>query len=169
MKRIGGSVLVASALALAALAGGALAQTTAGRRDAQPVQKRVLTLEMAKRVGAAAAAYARDVNAGGAIAIVDDGGYLLYLERLDYTFPAAASVATGKARTAATFRRGTKVFEDAIKSGRTSLVGVTEMVPLEGGVPIVVGGDVVGAIGVSGAMSADQDEEIAQAAVKALS
>lgn len=169
MRRIGGSVLVASALALAALAGGALAQTTAGRRDAQPVQKRVLTLEMAKTVGAAAAAYARSVDAGGAIAIVDDGGYLLYLERLDNTFPAAASVATGKARTAATFRRGTKVFEDAIKSGRTSLVSVTEMVPLEGGVPIVVGGDVVGAIGVSGAMSADQDEEIAQAAVKALS
>lgn len=158
-------VAVAMTASLASLNVGAVAQMSHGT----PVHKRVLTLEMAKRVGAAAAEHARSVNAGGAIAIVDDGGYLLYLERLDNTFPAAASVATGKARTAATFRRDTKRFEDAIANGRVSLVGVTEMVPLEGGVPIVVDGQVVGAIGVSGAMSADQDEEIAQAAVKALS
>jgi len=152
--------LVAGALAV-------LAVSTAHAQTQAVVAKKVLSLDGAKQVIALAASEAKRLNAGGAIVIVDDGGYVIAMERLDGTFPAAASVATGKARTAATFRRGTDVFENAIKGGRTSLVAVSEMVPLQGGVPIVIEGDVVGAIGVSGAASAQQDEDIARAAVNA--
>ena len=130
--------------------------------------KHVLTLDDARKVAAAAAAEAKRNNAGGAVAIVDDGGYLVYFERLEGTFPAGAAVSIGKARTAATFRRPTKDFEDAIRNGRESLVAVMEMTPLQGGVPILVDGQVIGAIGVSGAASAQQDEEIARAAAAAL-
>jgi glc operon protein GlcG len=133
---------------------------------ARAAEKRILTLAEAKAVAAAGSAAAQELKApGGALAIVDDGGHLLYLERLDGTFPSAASVATGKARTAAIFRKPTLDFENAANGGRTALVGVSEMVPLQGGVPIVVGGQVLGAIGVSGAASAQQDEQIARAAV----
>jgi len=136
---------------------------------AQTATKQTLSLEGAKVVGRAAVAEARRLDApGGAIAIVDDGGHLLYLERLDRTFPAASAVAIEKARTAATFRRPTSVFEDAIKNGRLSLVAVSVMTPLQGGVPIVVGGQVVGAVGVSGAASAQQDDDIAKVAAVAL-
>lgn len=127
-----------------------------------------LTLDGAKLVAAAAAAEARRLNAGGAIAIVDEGGNLVYLERLENTFPAASTVAFEKARTAATFRRPTRDFENAITKGRTSLVAVDVMTPLQGGVPLVVDGVIVGAIGVSGAMSAQQDDDIATVAAKAL-
>lgn len=135
-----------------------------GTAAARAAEKQVLTLDQARMIAEAAATEARKNNAGGSIAVVDDGGYLIYLERLDNTFPASAAVAYGKARTAATFRRPTKDFEEAIRGGRTSLVAVPEMTPLEGGVPIVIDGQVVGAIGVSGAMSAAQDEEIARVA-----
>lgn len=127
-----------------------------------------LTLDGAKLVAAAAAAEARRLNAGGAIAIVDEGGNLVYLERLENTFPAASTVAFEKARTAATFRRPTRDFENAITKGRTSLVAVDVMTPLQGGVPLVVDGAIVGAIGVSGAMTAQQDDDIATIAAKAL-
>lgn len=150
--------LVAVAL-LATMAQTAVAQTTV---------KKTLSLEGAKALGAAAAAEARRLNAGGAIAIVDDGGHLLYLERLDNTFPAASVVAIEKARTAATFRRPTSVFEDAIKNGRLSLVAVSAMTPLQGGVPVMVDGQVVGAVGVSGAASAQQDDDIAKVAAVAI-
>lgn len=130
----------------------------------QVVERPVLTLEGAKAVAAAAVAEAVRLNApGGAIAIVDDGGHLLYLERLDNTFAMAAPVAEGKARTAALFRRPTKGMEDAIIGGRTTLLNVAET-PLQGGVPITVNGVIVGAVGVSGAASADQDRLIAEAA-----
>ena len=136
---------------------------------AEPTQSRaILTLEGAKRVAVAAVEEARRLNApSGALAVVDDGGALLYLERLDDTFPAAASVAIEKARTAAQFRRPTAVFEDAIKGGRLALLGVSVMTPLQGGVPVMVNGRVVGAIGVSGAASAQQDDDIARGAVAA--
>jgi glc operon protein GlcG len=151
---------VALGLVLAFAAGGASAQTA---------ERKVLTLSGAKAVAAAAAAEAKRLGApGGAIAVVDDGGSLLYLERLDGTFPAAAVVSTLKARTAAVFRKPTSDFENAIKGGRTSLVAVSEMTPLQGGVPILVGGQVVGAVGVSGAASAQQDEDIAKVAAGAL-
>jgi glc operon protein GlcG len=151
--------IIVTACALAALAGPAAAQVT---------DKKTLTLDGAKSIAAAAAGEAKRLNAGGAIAIVDDGGHLVYLERLEGTFPAAAVVAIEKARTAAQFRRPTRVFEEAIKNGRSALLGVAVMTPLQGGVPIVVGGQVVGAIGVSGAASAQQDDDIAQAASTAL-
>ncbi|NOT35534.1 MAG: heme-binding protein [Candidatus Eisenbacteria bacterium] len=136
--------------------------------SAQTTTKKILTLEGARSVAASAEAEARRVNAGGAIAIVDDGGQLLLLVRLDNTFPAAAAVAAEKARTAAQFRRPTQVFEDAIKGGRLSLLGVSVITPLQGGVPIMVDGELVGAIGVSGAMSAQQDTDIANVAAVAL-
>ena len=153
---------LAAGLALAALAAApssAPAQATLG--------KKTLSLAGAKAVLAFAESEAKRLGAGGAIAIVDDGGHVLVVERLEGTFPAAWSVSVGKARTAAQFRRPTSAFEDAIKNGRVSLTAVSEMVPLEGGVPLIEGGQVVGAIGVSGAMSADQDNQIANAAADA--
>ena len=124
-----------------------------------------LALARAKQIASAASSEARRLSApGGAIAITDAGGHLLYLERLDGTFPAAAAVSIEKARTAAIFQKPTSDFEDAIKGGRAALLGVDVMTPLQGGVPIRIGGVVVGAIGVSGAASAAQDTEIAKAA-----
>ncbi len=136
---------------------------------AEPTQMRAaLTLEGAKRVASAAVEEARRLGApSGALAVVDEGGALLYLERLDDTFPAAASVAIEKARTAAQFRRPTSAFEDAIKGGRLALLGVSVMTPLQGGVPVLLNGRVIGAIGVSGAASAQQDDDIARGAVAA--
>lgn len=139
--------------------------------NAQTVQKTTLTIDGAKRVIAGAVAYAKKNNApGGAIAVVDDGGNLMALERLDGTFAAGANISIGKARTAALFKRPTKVFEDIIKNGRTSLVALpdTFFTPLQGGVPIMVDGQIVGGVGVSGAASAQQDEEMAIAGVNVL-
>jgi glc operon protein GlcG len=154
--------MIALLIALIAPATGASAQMV------HTSVKPVLTLAGAKVVAMAGVAEAKRLNApGGAIAVVDDGGNLLYLERLDNTFAAAARVAEGKARTAALFRRATKGLEDAIVSGRTTLLNVAET-PLQGGVPIVVNGAVIGAVGVSGAASADQDTELAVAAAKAM-
>jgi glc operon protein GlcG len=143
----------------------------AGAASAQLVEKQdkhVLTLAGAKAVADAAAAEAKKTNAGGSIAVVDDGGNLLYLERLDNTFAAAANISIAKARSAATFRRPTSVFEEAIKNGRLSLVANPELLPLQGGVPIMFDGQIVGAVGVAGANSAQQDEDIAKIAATAL-
>lgn len=129
------------------------------------VNKKVLTLEGAKKIAAAAAVEAHKHHVGGSIAVVDDGGHLLYLERWNGTFPASASVATAKARTAALFRFETQVFETAIKNGRNALTAVPELLPLEGGIPLIVDGHVIGAVGVSGTASSTQDVEFAKAAV----
>jgi glc operon protein GlcG len=130
-----------------------------------------LTLDGAKRVIAEATAHARAASApGGAIAVVDASGVLIGLERLDGTFAAASNISIGKARTAALFRKPTRDFEELVNKGRvtmTTLPEVTPFTPLQGGVPIVVEGQVVGAVGVSGAASARQDDEIAQAAADA--
>jgi uncharacterized protein GlcG (DUF336 family) len=146
----------------------AVALAIASPLMAQVGEQKVLTLSGARTVADAAAAEARKHNAGGAIAVVDGGGNLLFLQRLDNTFPAAAAVAIEKARTAATFRRPTRDFENAIKNGRASLLGVSVMTPLQGGVPIMADGQVLGAIGVSGATSAQEDDDIATAASTAL-
>ena len=132
------------------------------------VQKRVLTLAGARIVATAAETVAKRLNTTGAVAVVDDGGNLLYLVRIDNTFPAGSYVAMDKARTAATFRMPTRNLEDAVKNGRTSLVAVAEMTPLAGGVPIVIDGQIVGAVGVSGAANAQQDEELAKLAAAAI-
>ena len=142
----------------------ALAQTDAVAN----VQKRVLTLAGARLVANAAETEAKRLNTTGAVAVVDDGGNLLYLLRIDNTFPAGSYVAMDKARTAATFRMPTRNLEDAVKNGRTSLVAVAEMTPLAGGVPIVIDGQIVGAVGVSGAANAQQDEELAKVAAAAI-
>lgn len=130
--------------------------------------KHTLTLDGANRVIAAAVAKARERGAGGAIAVVDDGGNLIALQRLDGTFAAGATVSTGKARTAALFKKPTKAFEDSINGGRIALTAVHEMTPLQGGVPIMHEGFVIGAIGVSGAHSQQEDEEIATAGANSL-
>ncbi len=147
------------ALALAAGAARAQAQTTE--------TKKTLTLEGAKAVAAAAAAEAKRGNEGGSVAIVDDGGNLMYLERIQPTFPMGATISTEKARTAALFQKPTKILEDAIVGGRTPLLNVWSA-PLNGGEPIVVDGQIVGAIGVSGASSAARDAAIALAGAAAL-
>lgn len=150
-----------------ALVGGAVAQgpaPTAARTEAL-VAKKVLTLAGAKRIAAAALRQAHRLQApGAAIAVTDDGGNLLYLERLDGTFAMAATVSTGKARTAALFQKPTRAFEASINQGRTAMAALADFTPLMGGVPIVIDGRVAGAIGVSGAASAAQDDEIAVAA-----
>ena len=132
-----------------------------GTAHAQVASKKGLTLEGAKQVIAAATAEARRSRAGGVVAVVDEGGNLMALERLDGTFAAGANISIGKARTAAIFKRPTRFFEDVIKNGRTAMVALNDFTPLQGGVPIVVDGEVVGAVGVSGAASAQQDEESA--------
>jgi glc operon protein GlcG len=130
--------------------------------SAQVAERKVLTLEGAKKVIAAAEAYARQNHApGGVIAVVDDGGNLIALERLDGTFSAGANIATGKARTAVMFQKPTKVFEDLINKGRTTMVALKDFTPLQGGIPIVVGEQIVGGVGVSGTASSQQDEELA--------
>jgi glc operon protein GlcG len=126
-----------------------------------------LTLDGAKSVAAAALEHARGKAApGAAVAIVDAGGTLIYLERLDGTFLNASEISTGKARTAVLFGKPTRVFEDLVNKGRYAMLdvpAVAPFTPLQGGVPITVGGKVIGAIGVSGAASAAQDDEIASA------
>src|SRR5206468_11209000 len=115
-------------------------------------------------------AYAKKNSApGGVIAVVDDGGNLMALERLDGTFAAGATISIGKARTAVLFKRPTKAFEDIIKNGRTAMVALPDgfFTPLQGGIPIVVDGQIVGGVGVSGASSAAQDEELAIAGAEA--
>jgi glc operon protein GlcG len=139
-----------------------------GSLGAQTMEKKTLTLDGARRVIAAAQAEAKRNNAGGVIAVVDDGGHLISLDRLDNTFAAGAEISVGKARTAVLFKRPTKFFEDVIRNGRTSMVTLPDFTPLQGGIPIIVDGQVVGGVGVSGASSAQQDEEFALAGAAAL-
>lgn len=152
---LGGLVLVA---ALGAGAG------------AQVATKKTLTIEGARKVIATGVAEAKRLNTTGVIAVVDDGGNLMALERIDGTFAAGANISIGKARTAVLFRRPTKFFEDVVVAkGRTAMVALNDFTPLQGGVPIVVDGEIVGGVGVSGAVSAQQDEELALAGANALS
>ncbi len=137
---------------------------------AQIAEKKSLTIEGAKKVIASAVTYARKSNApGGVIAVVDEGGNLMALERLDGTFAAGANISIGKARTAVLFKRPTKAFEDIIKNGRTAMVSLPDayFTPLQGGIPITIDGQIVGGVGVSGAASAQQDEELAIAGANA--
>src|SRR5207245_1452796 len=136
---------------------------------AQIVEKKSLTLEGAKKAIAAAVDYAKKNNApGGVIAIVDEGGKLMALERLDGTFAMGATISIGKARTAVLFKKPTRFFEELINKGRTAMTAVDGFTPLIGGIPIIIGGEVVGGIGVSGAASANQDEELALAGAAAV-
>lgn len=141
------------AVVLGTLAGPVLAH-------AQLVEKTALTLDGAKKIAAVAEAKAKAEGAHVVIAVVDEGGSLLLLERLDDTQVASVNVGIDKARTAAIYRRPSRVFEDQVKNGRVSALALHGAVALEGGVPIIVEGKVIGAIGVSGE-TPSQDEEIA--------
>jgi glc operon protein GlcG len=153
-----------------ALVGLATALPAAPSRAAGIAQQPVLTRDGAKHVVAAAVAEAMRLRAPGtAIAVVDAGGSVLAVERLDGTFAAGAEISVGKAKTAVRFKKPTRVFEDIINKGRTAMTTLPDFTPLQGGVPLEAGGVIVGGIGVSGAASAAQDEEIALAAAKSMS
>lgn len=142
----------------------------AQRTSAQTAERKTLTLDGAERVIAAAKAKAQELKApGGVIAVVDAGGNLIALERLDGTFAAGANISIGKARTAVLFQKPTRVFEDIINKGRTAMAALpdTFFTPLQGGIPVVVDGQIIGGVGVSGASSAAQDEELAIAGAEA--
>jgi glc operon protein GlcG len=129
---------------------------------------KALTLDGARELIAAAQKVARARHTTGAIAVVDEGGNLIALDRIDGTFAAASNIAIGKARTAAQFKKPTRFFEDVIAKGRTAMTALPDFTPLGGGLPLTVDGQVVGAVGVSGAASAKEDEELAQVAASAL-
>lgn len=135
---------------------------------AQTTSSKSLTLDAAKKIVAEARKFGVSVNAphgGPSIAVVDRGGNLLFVERPETTFAGSAMVAYEKAHTAVMFEQPTQNMENAIKGGRTPLITVG-YVMLEGGVHIIVNGEIVGAIGVSGAASSAQDVEIALAGAK---
>ena len=138
----------------------------AATTNAQILSVKTISLEAAKKIVTESIRYAKANNApGGAIAVVDNGGNLVYLERLDGTFAASAEVAIKKANTAALFKAPSSKLENSINGGRQALITVGHTF-LQGGIPIIVDGQVVGAIGVSGSASAQQDEEMALAGSK---
>ena len=156
--------LTAFAMAVTALATVSAAQTA---------DKKTLTLKGAEAVITAAKTEAQKLNApGGVIAVVDDGGNLMALERIDGTFSAGANISIGKARTAVMFKKPTRFFEELINSngkGRTVMTALENFTPLIGGIPITVDGQIVGGVGVSGAATADQDEKLAIAGANTFS
>jgi uncharacterized protein GlcG (DUF336 family) len=129
--------------------------------------KRALTLEVARQVAAAAEKHARENKWNVCIAIVDDGGHLIYFQRLDGTQYGSVTVSQRKAQTAIGFKRPSKTFEEGVAGGRNALLGLPGAVPLEGGLPLVIDGEMIGAIGVSG-VTAQQDGMIAQAGADSL-
>ena len=139
--------------------------------NGQTAEKKTLTLQGAEQVIAAAKNEGTKLHApGGVIAVVDDGGNLMALERLDGTFSAGANISIGKAKTAVMFKKPTRFFEELINSsgkGRTVMTALENFTPLIGGIPIIVDGQIVGGVGVSGAATADQDEQLAFAGSKA--
>jgi glc operon protein GlcG len=135
--------------------------------SAQLADRKVLTLEAAKKMAAAAIAEAKKNNWLMSVAVVDEGGSLMYFERIDMTQAGSTRIAIEKARSAVNFKRPTKVFEDAVAGGRNAILGLSGAVPLEGGIPILMDGRVLGAVGVSGG-TAPQDGQVAKAGVDAL-
>ena len=129
---------------------------------------KTITLEAAKKMAAAGEAEAIKNGWNVAIAIVDASGGLILFHKIDETQPGSIAVAQGKARAAALFKRASKVLEEAIAAGKQAFLTVEGVVPMQGGLPVVVEGKVIGAVGVSGVTSA-QDEQVAQAALSGLS
>jgi glc operon protein GlcG len=134
--------------------------------DAQLATKKALTLETAKKLASVAEVEALKNKWTMVIAIVDDGGNLVYLERMDNTQIGSIEVAIQKAKTAISFKRPTKAYEDLVAQGKTDILGVPGVIPIEGGLPLVVDGQYIGAIGVSGG-TRQQDGVVAKAAVDA--
>lgn len=129
--------------------------------------RQIITLEGARRILAAAEAEARKNNWNVAMAVVDESGNLIAFQKLDDTQVGSIDIAIGKARTAARMKRPTKALEDAVTGGRTVMLAVEGLVPMEGGVPVIVDGRVIGAVGVSGVTS-QQDAQVASAGAAAL-
>jgi len=127
----------------------------------------MLTLEDCKRISAAAEAEAKRNNWNVCVATVDDGGHLLHLFRMDGATPANSRIAVEKGRTAAETRRSTAMWEDRVKGGRMVMLKMPGVTPVQGGLPIVIDGECIGAVGVSGVQS-HEDEQIAKAGIAAL-
>jgi glc operon protein GlcG len=144
---------------IASVPSNALAQLT--------IDKASLSLAAARRIVTAAEAEARARGLGVVIVVVDDAGNIIELARMDTAQVASVKVGIGKARTAAIYRRPSRVFEEQIRNGRIAALALADATPLQGGVPVVIDGRVVGAVGVSGD-SPQADEEIAIAGARAL-
>jgi glc operon protein GlcG len=129
--------------------------------------KSVLTLAETTRILDAARAEAEKNNWPVAIAVVDDGGHLLGLFRLDGAAPIGSEIAVGKARTSALGRRESRLYEEMINNGRTAFLSAPLVTGLEGGIPVLVGGQVVGAVGVSG-VKPGEDAQVARAGAQAV-
>ena len=132
-----------------------------------PGTMKYITLEDAKKAMTAAEAEARKNNWNVAIAIVDAAGNLILFQKLDDTQLGSVTIAVGKAKTAVNFKRPTKALEDMIAGGRQVFLAIDGITPLQGGLPVMADGKLIGAVGVSGVMSS-QDEQVAQAAVSVL-
>lgn len=127
----------------------------------------VLQADDARRLAEAACRHAADKGWAVTVAVVDEGGHLLHLHRMDGVAPISAQIAPGKAQTAALGRRESKIYEQIVNQGRNAFLSAPLYSMLEGGVPVIVEGEVIGAVGVSGVQS-DQDAEIARAGIAAL-
>jgi glc operon protein GlcG len=127
----------------------------------------MLTLDDCRKISAAAEAEAKKNNWNVSIAILDDGGHLLHLVRMDGATPANARIAIAKGVTAAETRRSTAMWEERIKGGRMSMLRMPGVLPVQGGLPIVIDGVCIGAVGVSGVQS-HEDEQIAKAGIDSL-
>jgi glc operon protein GlcG len=135
---------------------------------AQLLEKKVLTLEAARKMVAAAEAEAERNHLRGVVAVVDDGGWPILIERMDNSaYTASVELAPAKARTAALFKKPSQALEDAINRGRIAAVTMRDFIEMQGGLPIVVDGQVIGGIGAS-FDTPEHDVEIAQAGLSAL-
>jgi uncharacterized protein GlcG (DUF336 family) len=139
----------------------------AGTAWGEPLRKMSVSLEDARKAAAAAGAEAVKNKWKMAIAVVDDGGQLVHFERIDETQVGSIDIAIGKARTAAILKRPTKALEDALNKGQYAILAFPNILPREGGLPILADGKVIGAIGVSGGTSSE-DAQVASAGVDAL-
>src|SRR6266498_3541998 len=158
--RIAGRSITLGALTVAFLA------ASSSLLCAQAPDKKGLGFAAARKMATAAQEAARARKVEVVIVVVDDGGHIILLERMDGAQVASVNVGIGKARTAAIYRRPSKVFEDQIRNGRVAALALADATPLQGGVPVLLAGKVIGAIGVSGD-SPQVDEDIAIAGAKA--
>lgn len=145
----------------------ALWATAAVGQEQKPSYGTQVNLETAKKIAAGTLAEARKNNWNVAVAIVDNHGFLIYYEMMDDTQTAGAAIAVEKARTAAMFRRPSRAFEEVITKGRHAVLGLPGATPITGGLPILVGGKIIGGVGVSGVAS-EQDEQCAKAGLDAI-
>ena len=160
MKTRNLSILLALALSLPIIATDVAAQQ-------RPPYGTAINIETAKKAAAASIAEAKKNNWNVAVAVVDNHGMLIYYEMLDDTQTSAAVIAIEKARTAAMYRRPSKEFEENIAGGRVAVLGLPGVTPIDGGLPIVIGGKMIGAIGASG-VNSSQDAQVARAGVEAV-